>query len=308
MNRILRLGKLGCQRIINMSHLDLKQQCLIKIDAIKEVLEKSSSELLCHDLLRMLNNYIQKSDSNASLINNEHDQFSELSVEVYRQWFTHSNDQIAILDKRSHFININETYAKTIGYRDFQSAIGLSYDDFKCETAMQANLFRNQDIVVLNTKQPLEFLSYHRYADGEWYLLHGEKKCIFDDQKNAIGIFSKARDLTHSGLIDITRFLLKDQSTNFGRVSRKSFTYYISKIYDQFNLTPKEKEVLFYFIRGKTAQDIANIMCRAKRTIDVHIESIKFKFSVENKSHLIEKAMIEGYMTMIPQHLLGDIS
>ena len=55
-------------------------------------------------------------------------------------------------------------------------------------------------------------------------------------------------------------------------------------------------------------QDIANIMCRAKRTIDVHIESIKFKFSVENKSHLIEKAMIEGYMTMIPQHLLGDIS
>ena len=244
-----------------------------------------------------------------SQITLERDLTSPLSETIYQQLFTHARDHLAILDEHSQFINLNHVYAQTIGYKDdIEAAFGLSYQDFKGEAALQAHQFRHQDLIVLNTKQPLEFLSYHRYAEGAWQLLHGEKTCIFDNQQNPIGIFSKARDLTHSGLIDITRFLFKDQQANFGRVLQKAFTYYISKTHDKFSLSPKEKEVLFYFIRGKTSREIANIVSRSKRTIDVHLETIKHKFAVDTKSQLIEKAIIEGYMTTIPHHMLGMTS
>jgi DNA-binding CsgD family transcriptional regulator len=90
-------------------------------------------------------------------------------------------------------------------------------------------------------------------------------------------------------------------SSTTSKIKHQSFIYYINPINNKYSISRKELEILFYFIRGKTASEIALILNRSKRTIDMHIESIKNKFVVENKSHLIEKAMIEGYMNLLPE-------
>jgi len=213
---------------------------------------------------------------------------------------------MGILDLNSNFISLNEEYANVIGYPTTYEALGLSYNAFKGDAAEKSEIFREQDLGVLKTHAPLIFLSYHRYYKGSWRLLYGEKTCIFDDDHHPVGIFSHAKDITEAKLIDVSRFLLRAglQKNHLGKITQQPFTYYITQDNDRFMLSRKEKEILFYFIRGKTAQEIADIFCRAKRTIDMQIESIKNKFTVSNKSSLIEKAIFEGYMNTIPESLL----
>lgn len=213
--------------------------------------------------------------------------------------FHSSPEHIAILNQHSEFIHMNPAYMHTIGYTKIDDILGLSYDAFKGKAFEQANDYKIQDQQVLGQTQSLEFLTYHRYADGQWRLLHGSKSCIFDQHQNPCGIFSRTKDVTKHPLFDIGRFLMMSSTTS--KIKHQSFIYYINPINNKYSISRKELEILFYFIRGKTASEIALILNRSKRTIDMHIESIKNKFVVENKSHLIEKAMIEGYMNLLPE-------
>src|SRR5262249_52667245 len=60
-------------------------------------------------------------------------------------------------------------------------------------------------------------------------------------------------------------------------------------------LSTKERRCLYYLIKGKSAREIALALGLSKRTIEHHLENIKFKMNVTSKSELIEKAMIEIY-------------
>ena len=73
---------------------------------------------------------------------------------------------------------------------------------------------------------------------------------------------------------------------------------------DSNGLSKKEMVVLFYFLRGKSAREIAEIICRSEKTVNMHLETIKLKFSVTSKSQLIEKAIFEGFINIIPEALI----
>ncbi len=222
---------------------------------------------------------------------------------LYKNIFDCSNQYIGILDTHSQFTYLNKKYADVIGYKSTEDALGTSYNQFKCQAVEKSNIFREQDIEVLTTTKPLTFLSYHRYRDDAWRLLYGEKSSILNEEKKLVGIFSTAQDITISNLVDISRFLIQDAEKNFGKIEQKAFTYYISKENDSFDISIKEQEVLFYFIRGKSAVEISTILCRSKRTVEMHIETLKEKLHVMTKSQLIEKSIIHGYMAKIPESL-----
>ena len=82
------------------------------------------------------------------------------------------------------------------------------------------------------------------------------------------------------------------------------FDYIISQENKIGDLSKKEMVVLFYFLRGKSAREIANIICRSEKTINFHLETIKSKFNVNSKSSLIEKAIYNGFMNIIPNEIL----
>lgn len=69
-------------------------------------------------------------------------------------------------------------------------------------------------------------------------------------------------------------------------------------------LTARQSECMFFLLRGKTAKEIARILNLSFRTVEGHIEGIKYKLVCSTKSELISKAIAEEYMNIIPTSLL----
>ena len=64
--------------------------------------------------------------------------------------------------------------------------------------------------------------------------------------------------------------------------------YYLSSSSDGSTyLTKVEMEICFWIYKGKTTEEIAIIVGGSKRTVEKHIENIKYKFFCENKGQLI---------------------
>jgi DNA-binding CsgD family transcriptional regulator len=53
---------------------------------------------------------------------------------------------------------------------------------------------------------------------------------------------------------------------------------------DQYQLTPREIEVLAWVAKGKTNRDIADILGMSPRTVNKHLEHIFVKLGVETRS------------------------
>ncbi len=214
------------------------------------------------------------------------------------------SDYVSVLDNECNFIQVNHKQMNIMGYQSTGEILGKSYYQFKGISTSVAETFIDEDKLLLKKNKPLRYLSYHEYSDGKWHLLLGDKSCILDNENQVVGIFSQAKDITHDRLIDFSRFMF-DQHEKYEKKPKNSgFDYIISQDDDIGGLSKKEMVVLFYFLRGKSAREIANIICRSEKTINFHLETIKDKFNVNSKSALIEKSIYNGFMNIIPKEIL----
>lgn len=114
------------------------------------------------------------------------------------------------------------------------------------------------------------------------------KKPIFMDSK-VIGVLAYSYEV--SGLAEEAKV---DEYTKSVVVNKNQ----IAKNF--FNLTEKEAIVLYFLIRGHSANEIGNILCKSKRTIETQIISIKMKFQCNTKSELVKKAFAVGFHLVKP--------
>jgi LuxR family quorum sensing-dependent transcriptional regulator len=56
-------------------------------------------------------------------------------------------------------------------------------------------------------------------------------------------------------------------------------------------LTPREREVLAWVARGKSAWEIGEILDIAKRTVDEHVQSAVRKLGAVNRTHAVALAI-----------------
>lgn len=215
------------------------------------------------------------------------------------------NDYISILDKECNFIKVNNKQTSIMGYRSHADILGRTYHQFKGISTEIAENFITEDRLVLRKKEPLRYLSYQQYSDGKWHLLLGDKSCMLDDIGQVIGIFSQAKDITHSRLIDFSRFMFDANEKYTKKRAKTGFECIITQEENIHGLSKKEMVVLFYFLRGKTAREISTIICRSEKTVNFHLEAIKSKFNVITKADLIEKAIYAGFMAIIPDEIFG---
>ena len=73
---------------------------------------------------------------------------------------------------------------------------------------------------------------------------------------------------------------------------------------EKIRFTPRHAEVLFFLIRGKTYEKIADILGLSVRTVQDHIDILKYKFLAHNKYELVEFAIKKGYLNFIPKSIL----
>ena len=214
-----------------------------------------------------------------------------------------TNDYVAILDLEKKFINVNCRQVSIMGYRTEKEIISNTYHRFKGIATKTAEEFVIQDDVVIKGKHSLRYLSYQKYNDGKWHLLLGDKGCIFDEDHDPIGVFTIAKDVTADGLIDLSQFLFDAEKKYASKVNKTGFNYIIKSAGSDVLFSKKEMLIIFFFLRGKTAREIAYIISRSERTVNFHLDTIKDKCLVSSKSLLIEKLIHEGYLNILPEEV-----
>ncbi len=90
-----------------------------------------------------------------------------------------------------------------------------------------------------------------------------------------------------------------------GEKSRNiEFSYLLLNSYPGLNLTIREAEFFYYFIRGKTAKETAALLCISNRTVEAYQNRIKEKLEITNIRHAIELAVSLDLYHLIPLSLI----
>lgn len=64
-------------------------------------------------------------------------------------------------------------------------------------------------------------------------------------------------------------------------------------------LSPREVDVLYWLARGKTFEDVADILAIASRTVRAHVESARYKLNATNSVNAIAKALSAGLIAPV---------
>lgn len=212
-----------------------------------------------------------------------------------------------VMDINSKFIATNKMTLKLIGFKSHDAMISKTYCNMPCKVANQHEIFMQQDKIVLARNNPLRILGYFCYANDNWRVLFGEKYLLKNKYGEIIGLISQFSDITNLNLIDLSKFLDIDNNGHAIKIRKQQISYILEDHYQDFSLPDRQSECLFFLLRRKTAKEIAKILKLSPRTVESYIEQIKFKLNCSTKSELIDKAINNGYMNIIPKHLLETL-
>jgi len=200
----------------------------------------------------------------------------------------------AVRDRDCLYQYTNATYGRLHGLPHHLDIIGGSSLDLPCDTAACAALFDEQDRQVMRSGKTLKMLDIHRYADGAWRAHLYTKRPWRDDHDAIIGTIGWGVDITSAYTYAFGGQLARytDQSD-----------FLLTEGTEQSNgltLSPREQEVLFLVLRGKTSKLAAAVLGLSHRTVEQYVDTLKLKFGVQSKIELIDAAIERGYMQCIP--------
>jgi DNA-binding CsgD family transcriptional regulator len=212
---------------------------------------------------------------------------------------------IYLTDINANFIQANQITANWSGYKKTNQIEGITYYDMRCKAAEHADYFIQQTTKVIETKKPLKIVACYCYANEDWKVLLGEKSPIINEDNQVIGCVSNFQEITNCNLNNLSMALLKADGINSLSSKRSQANYIVDEVYTDIKLTNRESECLFFVLRGKSAKEIAYILNISIKTVEGYIAQIKIKLNCYSKSSLIEKAISQGLMSIIPSSILS---
>ena len=219
-------------------------------------------------------------------------------------------------DRDLKYVLMNNHTAIVVGYKSSDiSYEGVSDEDLPCHASELAESFAKEDREVLQTGKIITTINFCRYKNDDWRLILGRKSPLKNNIDQTIGVYGRGIDVTNCGLMRTTFMVFINDEIRFGRNRNKlnQSSYMLKESFDDCGLSTRESECLFYLIRGKTAKEIARILDISFRTVEKHLERLKYKMNCFNRSEIIEKAISEGLGTVIPKstlmppHLVQDL-
>lgn len=220
-----------------------------------------------------------------------------------RTMFDHLPGLWGCKDENSIFLYANARYGEAIGVEHHMDVIGRTDFDMPCATAACAPLFREQDKEVMDSTTPLRVLDIHPFAGGQWRAYLFTKTPMMTADGRVAGTIFHGADITSASTIELGSLLGRvcADVANDGLVGQGS--YLVNGDRGSIKLTAREAEVLFFLIRGKSANSIAEILRMSPRTVEHHIAVMRSKFAETNRMGLIERAISLGYLSYIPEGL-----
>lgn len=105
-----------------------------------------------------------------------------------------------------------------------------------------------------------------------------------------LGVFT---DLTHFRITGIPKlsFIGMEGAPSYYNVHLRDGFHKIQNIF-----TKREQEILKYIVQGKNSEEIANLLCRSKHTIQNHRKNILQKSGCTNLQELLVKSIRDGWV------------
>lgn len=207
-----------------------------------------------------------------------------------------------IKDKNSNFIFSNQALCKAQGFDSFEKFLNIGANDFNlnCPMVEMANTFVCEDKKVMKEGQPLKILGYYSFSGDQKQLVLGEKKPLFDELGELIGVIGFYQNVTDLNIIN-TFAMYKKNDLYLNR--KKNACYYPIQSWSKFNLSKRQKECLYYLTRGFSVSDIAFVLEISNRTVEDHVNEIKNKMFCCSKKEVIDKAIHYGFLNFLPNLL-----
>ncbi len=196
----------------------------------------------------------------------------------------------------------NKHMAKLFGFNTTDAMVGTTPLEFRCKAAESAPKFMELDKRTMETQQILNSIIIDIFAD-DVSSAHLVKKSPILDDGQVVGVLTQGISLNqNTPLVDIGVHLARIDAK---RHSNQTACYMLKDQVDDFKLSNRETECLFYLMRGKTMREIADFLFLSPRTAEFHVATMKQKMNCQTKSELIEKSIANGYMNIIPKRLLS---
>lgn len=226
--------------------------------------------------------------------------------------FTITNQQLlmqipAIVDWKDcnhRFLGCNIEWLTLGGLKKTNDIIGKHAIDFSFGANGYAKIFEEQDNNVLQGESRL-FLGRYAFNDEEKTML--VKKIPIHCAKEVIGMMNYLIPLPHPSAVNILSHIRKLGICIDETLINQINTYMENNgsIYSKF--TNREQECIYLLLRGASIKDIAKLLAISPRTIEVYFNNIKDKMQCVKKSLLITKLISQGYLNLIPTHLLKKL-
>jgi DNA-binding CsgD family transcriptional regulator len=193
------------------------------------------------------------------------------------------------------FVEMNNTCAQLFGFGHPASAIGKRDFDIPSGLCEFAETFIENDRKIMQTGKTTHFIEIQPCMGNQWKVLHVVKSLLVED--NQLSVLGYCVDVT-STFFYFEQFVNARSRFYDKRVG--SFTI----VRDHETLTTRQLECLFYLLRGKTAKQIGNLLKISSRTVEHYIEGVKDAFGCVTKSDLIDYAIKNNLISIIPESIL----
>lgn len=199
----------------------------------------------------------------------------------------------------SIYMGCNPSAVKLFGFKKDEQLIGNTDANLKCSASNMVDDFVLQDQTVLTQNKSIDIIDINIFSNGELSIFSTKKIPLINSDKTPIGILVQCIKVENPATIHSILKLSEADSKYKSRFG----SYFLQGDCNSNVLTARERECLFYLLRGKSVPQIATILHRSKRTIETHIENIKQKTGCSNKSELIEASIQMGIHNYIPRSI-----
>jgi len=191
------------------------------------------------------------------------------------------------------FIDANDFWLNIAGFKSVDQIVGLSDED--CPWADFIGLYKQHELDALNGKVYSALQPAKTDNSGYcWY--HNHKYPVYDKDGKVEYLQVVAHEIINPGWNEFINHLHSREKFDIEQ-------YFIDKPTED-NLSKREQEVLFLFIRNLSAKEIGSVLNISVRTAERHISNIKEKFDCYSRSQVTEYALTKGYAHIIPGNIL----
>lgn len=170
-----------------------------------------------------------------------------------------------------------------------QEILGMSMYELLGITA--GNEIVNNDTQILYQKKTLYFIEETAktgYGYKGFYRPYFSIKTILNDSaNNIVGIFGLSCAINSTSLAQFTKILNELSIIPTTAILPIITLPFLNNHFK--TLTPRERECVYYLVRGKSYKGIANILNISDRTVQTHIEHIKEKLGCYKRANIVEK-------------------